>query len=105
LCTKQWLSSKEEEQEDGVLIYRPNTFSFPTNALGAAKSRCGINFLRNGSFSESRVSIYGNSTHMGNYVLKTKDGDTILTLSVHGEPNRSFEISAATDEALVLKTL
>jgi hypothetical protein len=105
LCSQQWLHSREEQkEEEDTMIFRPSTYKFPQTLSGTGKHRNGMNFLPSGSYSESRVGVNGQSSHVGTWKLRydRRSGTVALELNVANESPKIFRIAALTDEVLIL---
>jgi hypothetical protein len=104
LCSQQWLHSREEQNEDNVIVYRPSMYKFPQTLSGAVKQRSGMNFLPSGSYSESRITINGQSSHVGTWKLRYDRSNQEITIELNAanEAPKIFRIAALSDEVLAL---
>jgi hypothetical protein len=108
LCSQQWLHSREEQKEgEEVVVFRPSTYKFPQTLSGSGKQRTGMNFLPSGSFSEARVTVHGQSSHVGTWKAKydRRSNRVALELNVPNEAPKLYRVAALTDEVLVLSPL
>lgn len=94
-----WLHAHEEDQE-GVLVYRPNTYAFPPS-----RGRTGFAFDRAGLFTQYDIApTDGLEGHEGTWKL---DGDNtvLISLDAKQEPDYRLEIVSLENNVLKVRRL